>query len=299
MSDDLSGFSLMELFRLEAESQTAILSSGVLAIEAGAISLEMLEPLMRAAHSLKGAARIVGVETAIRVAHALEDLFVAAQKGTLALRPEHGDALLRAVDLLGLIAQLADDQLAIWQTEHEPAVAAMVADLNALLHGPPPPPVAATVAVEPEVAPAPADHATGAPPPPAERAVPVAEPSTATAAATTTETAERVVRVTADSLSRLLGLAGESLIQSRQLPPLVDALRDLRNRQTLLIASLNLLEERAMNEHGEFTHYGRELIAPGPGRCCSCSRSCSIRSRRSRTSPGGARISPAGCTTRS
>ena len=31
MSDDLSGFSLMELFRLEAESQTAVLSSGVLA----------------------------------------------------------------------------------------------------------------------------------------------------------------------------------------------------------------------------------------------------------------------------
>ncbi len=141
MSDDLSGFSLMELFRLEAESQTAILSSGVLALEAGAIGPEMLEPLMRAAHSLKGAARIVGVESAIRVAHALEDAFVAAQKGTLALGPAHGDVLLRAVDLLGQVAQVPDDQLSSWQAEHEPAIAALVADLKAasrhLLAAPP------------------------------------------------------------------------------------------------------------------------------------------------------------------
>ena len=36
MSDDLSGFSMMELFRLEAESQTAILSSGLLELESNA-----------------------------------------------------------------------------------------------------------------------------------------------------------------------------------------------------------------------------------------------------------------------
>ena len=33
MSDDLSSFSMMELFRTEAESQTAILSEGLLALE--------------------------------------------------------------------------------------------------------------------------------------------------------------------------------------------------------------------------------------------------------------------------
>ena len=36
---------------------------------------------MRAAHSLKGAARIVGLDAAVRVAHAMEDCLVAAQKG--------------------------------------------------------------------------------------------------------------------------------------------------------------------------------------------------------------------------
>ena len=59
MNDDLSGFSMLELFRLEAESQAEILSAGVLAIEEQRQSAETIESLMRAAHSLKGAARIV------------------------------------------------------------------------------------------------------------------------------------------------------------------------------------------------------------------------------------------------
>ena len=35
---------------------------------------------MRAAHSLKGAARIVGLDAAVRVAHAMEDCFVARSR---------------------------------------------------------------------------------------------------------------------------------------------------------------------------------------------------------------------------
>ena len=55
---------------------------------------------MRAAHSVKGAARIVGVEAAVTVAHALEDCFVAAQKGEVTLASGAVDVLLRGVDAL-------------------------------------------------------------------------------------------------------------------------------------------------------------------------------------------------------
>ena len=98
MAEDLSGFSMLELFRLEAESQTAILSAGVLAVEELERSPETIESMMRAAHSLKGAARIVGLEPAVRVAHAMEDCFVAAGKGTFQVRPEHVDLLLASID---------------------------------------------------------------------------------------------------------------------------------------------------------------------------------------------------------
>ncbi|MFM7107736.1 MAG: Hpt domain-containing protein, partial [Planctomycetaceae bacterium] len=154
MSGDLSGLSMQELFRLEAESQTAVLSAGILAIEELERSPETIESLMRAAHSLKGAARIVNLEPAVRVAHALEDVFVAAGRGGLRVRPEHGDRLLAAVDFLGSIAR-ADDALAPasqWPSRAD----ALVADLSALLAAPgdaPPPAAAPAVAAAPPTIP--------------------------------------------------------------------------------------------------------------------------------------------------
>ena len=135
MSDDLSGFSLLELFRMEAESHTATLSAGLVALEGASASPEVIEPLMRAAHSLKGAARIVGLDAAVRVAHAMEDCFVAAQKGKLVLQPGHVDILLRGVDLLVQVAQLAEAELESWQADHAAEVDALVADLTAVKEG--------------------------------------------------------------------------------------------------------------------------------------------------------------------
>ena len=63
------------------------------------------------------------------------------------------------------------------------------------------------------------------------------------------EPPERVVRVTAESLSRLVALAGESLVQSRQLQPFVDALQGLRNRQSGLLETLHALEQRLASGH--------------------------------------------------
>src|SRR5437016_6383807 len=127
MSSDLSGFSLLELFRMEAETHTAAMSAGLVALEGASASPEAIEPLMRAAHSLKGAARIVGLDAAVRVAHAMEDCFVAAQKGKLVLEPEHVDILLRGVDLLVQISQLSEPEVESWQRAHATDVEALVA----------------------------------------------------------------------------------------------------------------------------------------------------------------------------
>src|SRR5258705_8515272 len=59
---------------------------------------------MRAAPSLKGAARIVDLADGVRVAHAMEDCFVAAQHGRLVLGRDHIDVLLSATDLMARIA---------------------------------------------------------------------------------------------------------------------------------------------------------------------------------------------------
>src|SRR5687767_14820778 len=110
-SHDLSQHSMLDLFRLEAESQVQVLTSGLLALERDHSAADQLEACMRAAHSLKGAARIVDLPVAVRVAHAMEDCFVAAQAGRVVLGREGIDVLLRATDLLGRIAGVGAEGL--------------------------------------------------------------------------------------------------------------------------------------------------------------------------------------------
>ena len=104
---DLSNFSMLDLFRQEADSQTALLVEGLLALEKDPGQPDRLQGLMRAAHSIKGAARIVGLEVGVQVAHALEDVFVAAQKGEIVIQPESADALLKGVDLLEFLIHMS------------------------------------------------------------------------------------------------------------------------------------------------------------------------------------------------
>ena len=98
--DDLSHLSLLELYREETRTQTQALSERLLALESGEPDSVALEACMRAAHSLKGAARIVGVPLGVDIAGRMEECFVAAQAGTIALTATHVDVLLAGVDLL-------------------------------------------------------------------------------------------------------------------------------------------------------------------------------------------------------
>src|SRR5205814_8088890 len=62
----------------------------------------------RAAHSLKGAARIVVIDAGVALAHAMEDFFVAAQGRRVTLDQRQIDLLLQGVDLMMSIAKTAD-----------------------------------------------------------------------------------------------------------------------------------------------------------------------------------------------
>jgi two-component system sensor histidine kinase and response regulator WspE len=132
-SGGLADFSLMELFRSEVETHSEVLSAALLALERSPGETSHLQEMMRAAHSIKGAARVVGVDAAVRVAHAMEDCFVAAQKGTLTLSPGHVDTLLRGVDLLGKISEATTDSDADLANIFNAAVKSLVVELEAML----------------------------------------------------------------------------------------------------------------------------------------------------------------------
>jgi two-component system sensor histidine kinase and response regulator WspE len=91
---------MLELFQAEMDTHIPVLNEGLLALEKGQAGAREIEGMMRAAHSIKGAARIVGIESAVRVAHAMEDCFTAAKEDRITLSSDAVDVLLVGVDAL-------------------------------------------------------------------------------------------------------------------------------------------------------------------------------------------------------
>src|SRR5258708_20577477 len=93
---DLSQASMFDLFGMEVDSHAQALTVGLLALERDPVAADHLERCMRAAHSLKGAAQIVGLRAGVSITHAMEDCFVAAQRGRCVLRRGGSDHILPA-----------------------------------------------------------------------------------------------------------------------------------------------------------------------------------------------------------
>lgn len=128
--------SMLEIFRAEVETHVESLTSGILALERDPGDTSHIDEMMRGAHSIKGAARIVGIDPAVRVAHVMEDSFVAAQNGKLTLRPEHVDVLLRGVDMLNRIGNASQTSGIDWQ-QFDREATPLVAEIKSVLSGTP------------------------------------------------------------------------------------------------------------------------------------------------------------------
>lgn len=253
--NDISQKTLLELFREEVETQTALLTTGLLELERRPASPPQLEALMRAAHSLKGAARIVGLTPAIRVAHGMEDCFVAAQRGQFRLGPAEVDALFRGVDLLQQLGCRAGPDREMWVQTNARSLEECVHQLRALASQAGSPPARRAE----DGAPATADGTPAAgcqllpqdstSPRPDGTLQPVAPMTLHWDGMPMPPPAERVLRLAADQLNRLLGLASESLVETRWLSPFTANLQRLRRDQvdleTRLARLANTLRDAA------------------------------------------------------
>lgn len=227
--------SMLDLFRVECEQHGAVLNQGLLALEQDPTSPERLEPLMRAAHSIKGAARLVGIEPVVKLAHAMEDGFVAAQNSEIVLSAEHMDVLLKGADTILAIA-MHEGELADWYDANRQDYLSLLDDVNAILKGE----SGVVTETRAEAVPAAASEAR---PEPGE----AGDADTAVKPALKKNTApqkDRVLRVSAELVNRLMGLAGESLVESRWLYPYSESLRRLKRQQTDLVCMIDSLRER-------------------------------------------------------
>ncbi|OGZ06235.1 MAG: hypothetical protein A2845_00305 [Candidatus Lloydbacteria bacterium RIFCSPHIGHO2_01_FULL_49_22] len=89
-----------DLFCAEAEEQLAILSRLLLVLEKSTNHMEYHEELMRSAHTIKGAAATMGYASMAELAHAVEDIFHAAERGALVVDTRIITLLLSAIDLM-------------------------------------------------------------------------------------------------------------------------------------------------------------------------------------------------------
>ncbi len=251
MSEDLGNFSMLELFRLEVDSQSAILSDGLLSLEQQADPAKQLEALMRASHSIKGAARMVDIDAGVKLAHAMEDCFVAAQNSELILQSHQIDLLLEGVDLLVAISKNEAE------AEQVARLTGSIVNIGSLEA-----PVSETGAdtIPSHAEPADNDDLNSNPAPDeaetSEADTNDTGPQTASSSGTG-DTGSEAVRVSAESLNRLVGLAGEVQVEARWLHPFSEALQQIKHRQAELIELLDHLNDSLLASKGD--EYSRTL----------------------------------------
>jgi two-component system sensor histidine kinase and response regulator WspE len=267
--NDLSEFSMVDLFRLEVENQTVVFTENLLALEQNPTDASRLGALMRAAHSLKGAARMVDLDAAVVVANELEDVFVAAQEGSLLLLPEHVDVLLHGVDLLQRIAQAPEGQNETEKSGRADAVQRFIRELAKVRMDDPAEAVKEIVESPQSVDPNGFDSA---------------ESRFEAEAITTTPSKnsnngeqkhQRFLRVTPENLNRLLALTGESLVESRRLVPFSKSLLRLKREHYELAQILDRIRESLGRE--KFNEQAEAQVAQARVQLVRCREDLSKR----------------------
>jgi two-component system sensor histidine kinase and response regulator WspE len=207
------GDSLDEMFRCEMESHCGLMSESLLVLERGGSGTVVLQNLMRSAHSLKGAARIVNRRGVERIAHAIEDCFVLTQHGALVLAREDITVLLQTVDFLLKAGTDATEE------PEDVRALQLAACLSAL----------EKISVRAQSNTGSRNAASGAPD--RETAAEGDTLAPGTHAMALAPTQDRFLRVTAENLNRLLGLAGDSLVESRWLHDYMERVRQIGKQQ--------------------------------------------------------------------
>jgi two-component system sensor histidine kinase and response regulator WspE len=242
---DLSQFSMLDLFRMEADSQTQILTDGLLAMERLKDDASAVESMMRAAHSIKGAASIVGLEVVVQLAHGMEDAFIAAQHGKLALTPNRVDVLLAGVDLILQLSRLQDTGVDAWLAANSTQIKTTLDSIATIAFLPEPLnlQMEAGLRMPPPSAPAPGF-------PVGELPIAAQAPATALPDEAPAAIAARLSTApmkNAQSFDKLLSLASESRINAHQMHPFIQSMQRFKRNQSSLFSLIEQLHEAIAN----------------------------------------------------
>ncbi|HMA36341.1 MAG TPA: hybrid sensor histidine kinase/response regulator [Chloroflexia bacterium] len=255
-------------FREEVDSHLMKLSKDMITLEEDPTNAALLKEIFRSAHTIKGAARMMGFGEIARVTHEMESVLGVMREGQLRLNSDISDLMFETIEVITALTQLAarpgDPQATEVLNELKPDT--IVQRLKAIADG-------ALTAEEAGIAPEPATNgATGTSPAPAPGAIipvpgplptlergPQYEVSSVTELARPSEAAhgqrpdlsamqrnDDNVTVPVRKLDTLMNLSGEMIITKMQHQTIDDRLRSLleleRNRGRHLAGLVDKVE---------------------------------------------------------
>ncbi len=98
-------------FQEEASEYLQRLNEGVITLEGSPDDRELVEQMLRDAHTLKGSSRMVGLIEISDIAHRLEDIMVKVRDGSLVYTPEMSDFFFEALDAIVYLTDNAGTEL--------------------------------------------------------------------------------------------------------------------------------------------------------------------------------------------
>ncbi|MBA2340122.1 MAG: response regulator [Pyrinomonadaceae bacterium] len=96
---------MLEVFQEEAEEHLRTMSAGLAALASNPDDRDVLQDVRRSTHTLKGAAGVVGLKTAARVAHRMEDLLDQLYENHASVDRAALNLLLRSTDVIEHLAR--------------------------------------------------------------------------------------------------------------------------------------------------------------------------------------------------
>ena len=247
---DLTAF--YSQFRDEVVENHRVIGDGLLTLEDAALPLDerraAIDRVFRAMHTVKGSARLLGIETVGAVAHTCEHALMDLRDGRRAMNRPLTDALLRGADIvLELVHTVVDGrQPTVDVQEQLAALEAALAPSTPVA----PPAVANDPVAAPSAAPATPPAPTAVPPaPPAIPAAPAAPTAPAAVPPAAPATRQRraaghqTIRVRVDRLDALLNIAGELAIGRQTRVAHLDALAQLEDLVAQQQRSIAQLEQ--------------------------------------------------------
>ncbi len=98
-------------FQEEATEYLQRLNEGVITLEGDPGNRELIDQMLRDAHTLKGSARMVGLIEISDVAHRLEDIMVKVREGEMQYVPKMSDSFFEALDMIVFLSENAGKEV--------------------------------------------------------------------------------------------------------------------------------------------------------------------------------------------